>query len=66
MHNAQRIEHVGAGLAFKHRQAIADLDQPKTERLRNRRRRKLTVNQSLHDLQAGHPGNLIWLGDAVA
>jgi hypothetical protein len=53
-------------VGFENGEAIADLDQPKAQRLRDRRRRELAVNQSPKDLQAGHPGNLFRRGDAVA
>jgi len=44
------------GLALEDREAVADLDQPEGQRLRNRRRRNLAVDHRLHELPAGHSG----------
>ena len=59
VHPSQRVEQMRPGVGLEHGIAVADFDEPETERLRDRRRRNCAVDQGLHDLPAGHAGNLL-------
>jgi hypothetical protein len=46
---------VRPGLALERREAVADLDEPEGQRLRDQRLRELAVNDSLQDLLPDSP-----------
>src|ERR1700728_3111173 len=58
MHPSEWIEQMGSGFTFECRVAVADLDDPEAQRLRDRGWRKPAIDQGLHDFEAGHCGNV--------
>jgi hypothetical protein len=66
MHRSQGIEQMRPGLALEDGVAVADLGESEGQRLGNRRRRKLAVDEGLHELPAGHWRDRFRLGDVGA
>jgi hypothetical protein len=66
MHRSQGIEQMRPGLALEDGVAVTDLDEAKGQRLGNRRRRQLAVDQGLHELPAGYCRDRFGLGDVGA
>ena len=65
VHPSQGVEQMRPRIGLEHGSAVANLDEPEAECLRDRRRRNCAVDQGLHYLPAGHAGNLLGLCDAV-
>ena len=57
VHDPDRVVVELGGLALEHRVTVTRLDEPESERLGDRRRRKLAGGHHLHQLEARAPGH---------
>ena len=65
MRRPHRIAEMVAGLALKGREAVADLDQPECQGLRDRRMRQAALDDRLQDLFAGQSRDLLGISHTV-
>ena len=66
VHDPQRVQEVRPRVALEHGKAVADLGQPERQRLSDRRRRQLAVEDRLEKLPARHQPGFGRIGDAVS